>query len=152
MPASWAVTGLETSVKARFEMATAKIAITMDADTVRKIDRLVGKRVFPNRSRAIQEAVDDGGIEDITGTQGVHHPVGRLCRCMHQVGPTGPTVGAAGSPGEDAVVGPGSVGLAAEELLRVQDALGLGIGTGEQQDIRAIQEDLAPRPWLLQLQ
>ncbi|MCK9230754.1 MAG: ribbon-helix-helix domain-containing protein [Syntrophales bacterium] len=40
-------------------MATAKIAITMNADTVRKIDRLVGKRVFPSRSRAIQEAVEE---------------------------------------------------------------------------------------------
>ncbi len=40
-------------------MATAKIAITMDADTIKKLDRMVGKRIFPNRSRAIQEAVEE---------------------------------------------------------------------------------------------
>ena len=40
-------------------MAMAKIAITMDADTIKKLDRMVGKRIFPNRSRAIQEAVEE---------------------------------------------------------------------------------------------
>ena len=40
-------------------MATAKIAITMNADTIKKLDRMVGKRIFPNRSRAIQEAVEE---------------------------------------------------------------------------------------------
>ncbi len=40
-------------------MATAKIAITMDADTIKKLDRMVGKRIFPNRSRAIQEVVEE---------------------------------------------------------------------------------------------
>lgn len=40
-------------------MATAKIAITMDADTIKKLDRMVGKRIFPNRSRAIQAAVEE---------------------------------------------------------------------------------------------
>jgi metal-responsive CopG/Arc/MetJ family transcriptional regulator len=38
-------------------MSTAKIAITIDNKLVEKIDKLVKKRVFPNRSRAIQEAV-----------------------------------------------------------------------------------------------
>lgn len=38
-------------------MATAKIAITMDTETVKKLDRMVGKKIFPNRSKAIQEAV-----------------------------------------------------------------------------------------------
>jgi metal-responsive CopG/Arc/MetJ family transcriptional regulator len=40
-------------------MATAKIAITMNAETIKKLDRLVGKKVFPNRSKAIQEAVEE---------------------------------------------------------------------------------------------
>jgi metal-responsive CopG/Arc/MetJ family transcriptional regulator len=71
-------------------MATAKIAITMDADTVRKLDRMVGKKVFPNRSRAIQEAVEeklarmdknrlarecaklDPGFEQIMAEEGIH--------------------------------------------------------------------------------
>jgi metal-responsive CopG/Arc/MetJ family transcriptional regulator len=38
-------------------MSTAKVAITMDEELVKRLDRLVRKEVFPNRSRAIQEAV-----------------------------------------------------------------------------------------------
>lgn len=40
-------------------MGMAKIAITLDEETVKKLDRLVRERVYPNRSRAIQHAVDD---------------------------------------------------------------------------------------------
>ena len=40
-------------------MATAKIAITIDRMRVKQIDALVEKKVFPNRSRAIQEAVSE---------------------------------------------------------------------------------------------
>jgi len=40
-------------------MSTAKIAITLDDKLVEKIDALVEKRVFPSRSRAIQEAVSE---------------------------------------------------------------------------------------------
>jgi Arc/MetJ-type ribon-helix-helix transcriptional regulator len=35
----------------------AKVAITLDVASVQRIDQLVKKRVFRNRSRAIQEAV-----------------------------------------------------------------------------------------------
>lgn len=38
-------------------MATAKIAITLDEDTLSRLDHLVKERAFPNRSRAIQVAV-----------------------------------------------------------------------------------------------
>ena len=38
-------------------MSTSKIAVTMEADTVAKLDRLVKERVFPSRSRAVQIAV-----------------------------------------------------------------------------------------------
>ena len=38
-------------------MATAKIAITLDKETLTRLDQLVRKRAFPNRSRAIQTAV-----------------------------------------------------------------------------------------------
>lgn len=38
-------------------MSTTKIAITIDEDTLSRLDELVGERVFPNRSRAVQEAV-----------------------------------------------------------------------------------------------
>ncbi len=40
-------------------MASAKIAITMDKDTVHRLDQLVKDRVFPSRSRAIQDAVEE---------------------------------------------------------------------------------------------
>lgn len=38
-------------------MAVAKIAITLDQGILGELDRLVRRHVFPNRSRAIQEAV-----------------------------------------------------------------------------------------------
>jgi metal-responsive CopG/Arc/MetJ family transcriptional regulator len=38
-------------------MPTSKIAITIDQSTLNRLDLLVKSRFFPNRSRAIQEAV-----------------------------------------------------------------------------------------------
>ena len=35
------------------------MAITLDAKTLTKLDRLVAARIFPNRSKAIQEAVEE---------------------------------------------------------------------------------------------
>ena len=40
-------------------MSVAKIAITIDEKLVRKIDLLVEQKAFPNRSKAIQEAVEE---------------------------------------------------------------------------------------------
>jgi len=40
-------------------MARAKIAITVDEQALAEIDRLVEAGVFPNRSKAIEEAVQD---------------------------------------------------------------------------------------------
>lgn len=40
-------------------MAASKIAITMDEKLVKRLDDLVNSRVFPNRSKAIQEAVKE---------------------------------------------------------------------------------------------
>ena len=40
-------------------MSTTKIAISIDKQLVRKLDRMVRNRIFPNRSRAIQEAVEE---------------------------------------------------------------------------------------------
>lgn len=40
-------------------MSTAKVAITIEESLLVKLDRLVKAHVFPNRSRAIQEAVTD---------------------------------------------------------------------------------------------
>jgi metal-responsive CopG/Arc/MetJ family transcriptional regulator len=38
-------------------MPSRKIAITMDAGILGEVDRLVLEKIFPNRSRAIQQAV-----------------------------------------------------------------------------------------------
>jgi metal-responsive CopG/Arc/MetJ family transcriptional regulator len=39
------------------KMAASKIAITLENDTLKRLDMLVKSNIFPNRSRAIQEAV-----------------------------------------------------------------------------------------------
>jgi metal-responsive CopG/Arc/MetJ family transcriptional regulator len=40
-------------------MATSKIAITIDSKLLKHLDFLVKSHIFPNRSRAIQEAVEE---------------------------------------------------------------------------------------------
>jgi metal-responsive CopG/Arc/MetJ family transcriptional regulator len=40
-------------------MGRTKIAITLDTEVLGRIDRLVTEQIFPNRSRAIQEAVEE---------------------------------------------------------------------------------------------
>ncbi|MCK9264912.1 MAG: ribbon-helix-helix domain-containing protein [Deltaproteobacteria bacterium] len=40
-------------------MRTAKVAITLDENTLQKLDNLVKHHIFPNRSKAIQEAVSE---------------------------------------------------------------------------------------------
>ena len=40
-------------------MNSSKIAITIESDMLAEVDALVKKRLFPNRSRAIQEAVKE---------------------------------------------------------------------------------------------
>jgi metal-responsive CopG/Arc/MetJ family transcriptional regulator len=40
-------------------MANAKIAITIDADLLARLDHLVSKQESPNRSRVVQEAIRD---------------------------------------------------------------------------------------------
>ncbi len=40
-------------------MARAKVAISLDEKTLNQLDRLVKAHVFPNRSQAIQEAVEE---------------------------------------------------------------------------------------------
>ena len=40
-------------------MGRSKIAITLKEETLGEIDRLVSEHRFPNRSQAIQEAVDE---------------------------------------------------------------------------------------------
>ena len=39
-------------------MSTVKVAISMDQNILEKLDQMVKNRVFPNRSRAIQKAVE----------------------------------------------------------------------------------------------
>jgi metal-responsive CopG/Arc/MetJ family transcriptional regulator len=38
-------------------MGRSKVAISLDESTLTRLDELVQKRVFPNRSQAIEEAV-----------------------------------------------------------------------------------------------
>jgi metal-responsive CopG/Arc/MetJ family transcriptional regulator len=40
-------------------MATSKIAITIDDNTLKRLDILVKSNFFPNRSKAIQQAVSE---------------------------------------------------------------------------------------------
>ena len=40
-------------------MAASKIAITIDDKLVKHLDNLVNSKVFPNRSKAIQKAVEE---------------------------------------------------------------------------------------------
>lgn len=40
-------------------MAALKIAISLEENLLKEIDKLVSKKIFPSRSRAIQEAVQD---------------------------------------------------------------------------------------------
>ena len=40
-------------------MTTDKVAITIDRRILKRLDRLVAQKRFPNRSRAIQEAVEE---------------------------------------------------------------------------------------------
>ena len=40
-------------------MATAKIAISLNEGTVKRLDRLVKNRIFPSRSKIIQFAVEE---------------------------------------------------------------------------------------------
>jgi metal-responsive CopG/Arc/MetJ family transcriptional regulator len=40
-------------------MAATKVAITIDSKLLAELDQLVAQQVFPNRSKAIQEALSD---------------------------------------------------------------------------------------------
>jgi metal-responsive CopG/Arc/MetJ family transcriptional regulator len=40
-------------------METAKVAISINRKILKRLDRLVKDQVFPNRSKAIQEAIED---------------------------------------------------------------------------------------------
>jgi len=40
-------------------MSTMKVAITLEKETLAKLDRVIRKRTFPNRSKAIQAAVQE---------------------------------------------------------------------------------------------
>jgi metal-responsive CopG/Arc/MetJ family transcriptional regulator len=40
-------------------MPTTKVAVTIDSELLAQVDQLVAQHVFPNRSKAIQEALRD---------------------------------------------------------------------------------------------
>jgi Arc/MetJ-type ribon-helix-helix transcriptional regulator len=43
----------------RKTMGRSKVAISLDESTLSRLDKLVRKQIFPNRSQAIQEAVEE---------------------------------------------------------------------------------------------
>jgi len=45
-------------------MATAKIAISLNEGTMKRLDRLVKNRIFPSRSKVIQDAVEEKLISE----------------------------------------------------------------------------------------
>jgi metal-responsive CopG/Arc/MetJ family transcriptional regulator len=47
-------------------MTSVKVAITLEQETLRQVDNLVARRVFPNRSQAIQTALREK-IERVEG-------------------------------------------------------------------------------------
>ncbi len=49
-------------------MASVKVAITLEEETLRQVDSLVARRVFQNRSRAIQIALHEK-IERVQGSR-----------------------------------------------------------------------------------
>ena len=49
-------------------MASVKVAITLEQETLRQVDSLVARRVFQNRSRAIQIALQEK-IERVEGSR-----------------------------------------------------------------------------------
>jgi Arc/MetJ-type ribon-helix-helix transcriptional regulator len=49
-------------------MASVKVAITLEQETLRQVDSLVARRVFQNRSRAIQIALHEK-IERMEGSR-----------------------------------------------------------------------------------
>lgn len=38
-------------------MSSVKVAVTIDSETLKRVDALVAMKVFPNRSRAVQAAI-----------------------------------------------------------------------------------------------
>jgi metal-responsive CopG/Arc/MetJ family transcriptional regulator len=40
-------------------MLTTKVAITIEQDLLAELDQLVAERVFPNRSKAVQQAIQE---------------------------------------------------------------------------------------------
>ncbi len=49
-------------------MASVKVAITLEQETLRQVDSLVARRLFPSRSRAIQTALHEK-IERMEGSR-----------------------------------------------------------------------------------
>ena len=47
------------SYQENVSMPATKVALTIDASLIEQVDQLVAKKVFPNRSKAIQEALRD---------------------------------------------------------------------------------------------
>jgi metal-responsive CopG/Arc/MetJ family transcriptional regulator len=62
-------------------MSVAKIAITMEEGLVEQVDRLLRDHVYPNRSRAIQDAVADKLQPDVRPTKSLEPHIG-MCETV----------------------------------------------------------------------
>ena len=40
-------------------MPQSKVAVTLDSETLTRLDRLVSEKVFPNRSKAVQISIEE---------------------------------------------------------------------------------------------
>ncbi len=57
-------------------MPKTKVAVTLDQKTLSEVDRLVARRIFPSRSRAIEEAIQEK-LDRIT-----HNRLARECALL----------------------------------------------------------------------
>ncbi|GAB7026573.1 CopG family ribbon-helix-helix protein [Geotalea toluenoxydans] len=60
-------------------MAKAKLAVTFDEETLAEVDLLVKQRLFPNRSRVIEEAV----VEKLARMK--HNRLARECALLDPI-------------------------------------------------------------------
>jgi metal-responsive CopG/Arc/MetJ family transcriptional regulator len=78
-------------------MAKAKVAVTLEADTLRRLDQLVSTARFANRSQAIEAAVEEK-------LRRLEH--GRLAEQCAKLDPDGEKALAEVGPGEDIAAWP----------------------------------------------
>jgi Arc/MetJ-type ribon-helix-helix transcriptional regulator len=64
-------------------MPTVKVAVTIEHETLRQIDSLVARHIFPNRSRAVQAALQEK-LERLAGDR-LQSECSKLDPCAEQL-------------------------------------------------------------------